>query len=482
MGSVAKAHRLSLPFRLESPSVEATEAAGEALALLLRSGDVVALTGPLGAGKTCFTRGLARGLRAAEPVASPTFSLVREYHGRLPIRHVDLYRLEPAEVAALDWRDLFYGPGVAVVEWADKAGPYLPTRHYEVDLSPDPAGDQSRRLVEVRLIGEEPGAASQATAGSAARRQAPIADSFDASPALAGVTRRVIDLTSAPADRGPSRVLAIDTSTRARSLAVLDRCLLRELFWPPQAGELAAEDLAGALRGLLDEAGLGLGDLDLIAVALGPGSFTGVKVGLAAAKALAYALGTPLVGVGTLDALAAGAFEVAGGPASTEAPEAVLALLDAKRGDVFGAAYAAGACTPLAAGPGGPYVVGPAGESIERLEAVARQAVRPTSARPVLALAGDWVADAKGAGNHTVGDRAVGNSAAGLLAWLSVRWTLRLPPDPAAASPHAADLALLAQERFAHGAGDDPFRLQPLYLREPGISPPRASSQGGAGR
>jgi tRNA threonylcarbamoyladenosine biosynthesis protein TsaE len=87
---------------LETSSPEETEAAGEDLGRRLRSGDLVLLKGELGAGKTTFVRGVARGCGSAAPVASPTFQLVRIYPGRLQLAHVDLYRLEQGD----DLRDL----------------------------------------------------------------------------------------------------------------------------------------------------------------------------------------------------------------------------------------------------------------------------------------------------------------------------------------------------------------------------------------
>jgi tRNA threonylcarbamoyladenosine biosynthesis protein TsaE len=98
-----------------------TEAAGTRLAESLGSGAVVLLYGDLGAGKTAFTRGIAQGL-GIDPaeVSSPTFTLVQEYHGRLTLYHVDLYRLEEREVDDLGLEELVLGDGVVVIEWAER--------------------------------------------------------------------------------------------------------------------------------------------------------------------------------------------------------------------------------------------------------------------------------------------------------------------------------------------------------------------------
>ena len=104
----------------ETSSPEETEAAGEELGRRLRRGDLVLLKGELGAGKTTFVRGLARGCGSESPVASPTFQLVRVYRGRLQLAHVDLYRLErSAELRDLGLEELLE-EGAVVVEWGDR--------------------------------------------------------------------------------------------------------------------------------------------------------------------------------------------------------------------------------------------------------------------------------------------------------------------------------------------------------------------------
>ncbi len=105
---------------LETSSPEETEAAGDELGRRLRPGDLVLLRGELGAGKTTFVRGIARGIGSAALVASPTFQLVRIYPGRVQLAHVDLYRLEQGD----DLRDLgldeLLDAGAVVVEWGDR--------------------------------------------------------------------------------------------------------------------------------------------------------------------------------------------------------------------------------------------------------------------------------------------------------------------------------------------------------------------------
>lgn len=129
--------------RLTAATPEETAAAGEALGRTLGPGDVVALYGELGAGKTCFTQGLAGGLDVGAWATSPTFVLVNEYRGRLPVHHVDAYRTTSlTELVDLGLLDLLGGDGVTIVEWADKAEPLLPERAVRVRI--DGVGDEPR--------------------------------------------------------------------------------------------------------------------------------------------------------------------------------------------------------------------------------------------------------------------------------------------------------------------------------------------------
>jgi tRNA threonylcarbamoyladenosine biosynthesis protein TsaE len=105
---------------LETSSPNETEAAGEELGRRLRPGDLVLLKGELGAGKTTFVRGIARGCGSAAPVASPTFQLVRIYPGRLQLAHVDLYRLEEGDELRDLGLDELLDMGAVVVEWGDR--------------------------------------------------------------------------------------------------------------------------------------------------------------------------------------------------------------------------------------------------------------------------------------------------------------------------------------------------------------------------
>ena len=98
-------------------------------------GMIVALNGPLGAGKTLFTQGIARGLEVEEAVSSPTFTLIQEYKGRHPLYHFDFYRLDrPEELENLGYEEYLYGDGVCVIEWAEKFSYMLPSDILEISI------------------------------------------------------------------------------------------------------------------------------------------------------------------------------------------------------------------------------------------------------------------------------------------------------------------------------------------------------------
>ena len=124
-----------------------TEALGQRLAEQLQPGDVIAYTGDLGAGKTAFTRGLARGLGITERITSPTFTIVNEYQGgRLPLFHFDMYRLGSSEeLYEIGWEDYLARGGVCAVEWSEIVEDALEGEVIRVDLKNGDAPD-SRRI------------------------------------------------------------------------------------------------------------------------------------------------------------------------------------------------------------------------------------------------------------------------------------------------------------------------------------------------
>lgn len=130
----------------ETTSAETTRAIGQLLGESCAGGDTIALVGPLGAGKTCLVRGLAVGLGApAEAVTSPTFVLIHEYAGRMPLYHVDLYRLDERNaVNGLGLEEYTDSAGVTVIEWADRAPAVLPGDHLRITI--EHLGGDRRRV------------------------------------------------------------------------------------------------------------------------------------------------------------------------------------------------------------------------------------------------------------------------------------------------------------------------------------------------
>jgi tRNA threonylcarbamoyladenosine biosynthesis protein TsaE len=147
-------------------SPDETKNLAKRLALILLAGDIISLSGDLGAGKTVFTKGLAEGLGITEPVTSPTFTIIKEYKGRLPLFHFDVYRLShPEELDELGVDEYFYSDGVSVVEWGDKVSSLMPDERLEIRMiglvddelrriEITPRGDSWSGRVEQWLTGE----------------------------------------------------------------------------------------------------------------------------------------------------------------------------------------------------------------------------------------------------------------------------------------------------------------------------------------
>jgi tRNA threonylcarbamoyladenosine biosynthesis protein TsaE len=124
---------------------EETRQLGQKLGQLAQPGDIYLLCGNLGAGKTCLTQGVVWGLGSQEYALSPTFVLMREIAGRLPLYHIDLYRLDRvAEISDLGLDDYLYGQGLCIIEWADKGLAVLPSEHLLINL--EYAGETYRKI------------------------------------------------------------------------------------------------------------------------------------------------------------------------------------------------------------------------------------------------------------------------------------------------------------------------------------------------
>lgn len=143
---------MALALNIVSHSEEETVALARKLATFFRSGDVIVLTGELGAGKTVFVRGLAAGLGIDEDlVNSPSFTVVNEYPGgTLPLFHFDLYRLgDPSELKEIGWDDYRRRDGLIVVEWGERAEYHLPPQYYRVLFTPR---DEQERQLDIAVV------------------------------------------------------------------------------------------------------------------------------------------------------------------------------------------------------------------------------------------------------------------------------------------------------------------------------------------
>lgn len=131
-------------FELDTMNSNETDQFAAMLAGFLKPGDVIALEGDLGAGKTTFTKGLARGLEIKKTVNSPTFTIIKEYNGRLPLYHMDVYRVADS-CEDLGFDEYFEGDGVTVVEWAHLIEEQLPSEHLAIFLYHE--DEEKRKIV-----------------------------------------------------------------------------------------------------------------------------------------------------------------------------------------------------------------------------------------------------------------------------------------------------------------------------------------------
>lgn len=141
--------------RIETTSPLQTEALGEKMGQAAKAGQIYCLSGDLGVGKTVFTKGFAKGLGVTEYVTSPTFAIVNEYEGRLPLYHFDVYRIScEEEMEDTGYEDYFYGEGVCLVEWAELVKGLIPEDAVWITIEKDYTKDNDDyRLITVRQEG-----------------------------------------------------------------------------------------------------------------------------------------------------------------------------------------------------------------------------------------------------------------------------------------------------------------------------------------
>ena len=128
-------------------SAEETISLGQKIGKLLKKGDIIAMQGTLAAGKTTITKGIAQALGITETITSPTFCLISEYQGSMPLYHMDVYRLDGIEdFINLGTDDMLYGDGVSIIEWSEKIMDELPSSTIILKITPQ---DDGKRLIEI---------------------------------------------------------------------------------------------------------------------------------------------------------------------------------------------------------------------------------------------------------------------------------------------------------------------------------------------
>lgn len=347
-----------------SYGIEDTYALAARVAKLLKKGDVLVLSGELGAGKTHFTKGLVQALGSTAVVTSPTFTLMQIYEGgRLPIYHFDVYRINQEEqLDDIDFKGLLEQDALCLIEWGEQFPAALPDDYIQLSIEKISAGhpnvSELRRMsftaqgscarraqefcsdlnnVNERVqdllfdLKEEDRDVQQKEAAVFAQSDKGVKEwtqarvqtqgSVQASPPMHNLQGICLPFSkedfSCRGKRRKGLLLAFDSSGErlvlGLALSEYEQCSSgsiiikscdflsgRSVFAPRRANE----ELITEIIRLLDECGCSMKDLIALAVSRGPGSFTGVRIAVASAKGIAHSLGIPLVGISTLDALA----------------------------------------------------------------------------------------------------------------------------------------------------------------------------------
>ena len=264
---------------IETKTPQETFDVGKKIGENAKPGQIYTLTGDLGVGKTVFTQGVAAGLGITEPICSPTFTIIQEYEsGRIPLYHFDVYRIgDIEEMEEIGYDDYFFGQGICLIEWANLIEEILPE-------------NLIRGLQGYCMI------------------------------------RTVIMKDSQEVEM---KILALDSSGIVASVAVVeDDTLLAE--YTVNYKKTHSQTLLPMLDEIVKMTELELESIDAIAVAAGPGSFTGLRIGSATAKGLGLALKKPLVAVPTVDALAYNLYDAQG---------LICPIMDARRKQVYTGIY-----------------------------------------------------------------------------------------------------------------------------------------------
>ena len=294
---------------LRASSTADTHAVAAAVAAVSRSGDVIVLAGEMGAGKTAFAQGFGAALGIGEPITSPTFTLVHSYdldgavRGIRAMHHADLYRLDrTSEVADLALGELAEFGGVVLVEWGDVLEGVFGD-HLTIHLDQDPDDDTDELALDRARIIDVAGTGS--------------------------TWALTLGLLTQPTGGIHVLILGIETATERVSVSIGGHEGVIGLFEVTK-GRRHAETLVPAIEFVCAQSGIELDEISVVAVDVGPGLFTGMRVGLASAKAIAQALRIPMIGITSLDLLAF---------PCRHTDRVIVPVIDARKGEVFYAMY-----------------------------------------------------------------------------------------------------------------------------------------------
>jgi len=267
---------------IETRSAQETYELGLKIGKEAKKGQVYTMVGDLGVGKTVFTQGMAHGLGIKEPISSPTFTIVQVYDdGRMPFYHFDVYRIgDITEMDEIGYEDYIYGEGVSLIEWANLIEEILPKERIEIQIEKD-----LEQGFDYRKIRREDG----------------------------------VDM----------RILALDSSGLVATVAIVEEeQILAE--YTVNYKKTHSQTLLPMLDEIVKMTEFDLNTLDAIAVAGGPGSFTGLRIGSATAKGLGLALNKPLIHIPTVDGLAYNLYGNSG---------LLCPIMDARRNQVYTGLY-----------------------------------------------------------------------------------------------------------------------------------------------